>query len=285
MEYIKVAYNLENCEEFIAELLPTFLGEIGFDSFDESGHLLNAYCPKDLFSIENLRELMSTVPCDITNISFEVSEVEDINWNARWEAESFKPIEINAECCVRPSNIEVEKEYKYDIVVNPTQSFGTGYHETTRMVMNTMMDDVPMKGLQVLDMGCGTAVLSILASGLGAARITAIDIDKWSADNAKENALMNGCNNIDVHLGDASLLEDMVGKFDVVLANINRNILLNDMHRYVGAMKKGGMLVMSGFLIDDYPMIEVKAVELGLSPHLQYEDNKWVCCSFKKEIH
>ncbi len=281
MNYIQISYNLENCEEFIAELLPTFLAEVGFDSFEETTNGLNAYCPKNLFSETEMIATMHNLPCCFNDINYTIEDVEDLNWNETWEKESFRPIQINERCCVRPSGHETEMQYEFDIIVNPTQSFGTGYHETTRMVMNAMFN-TNLNNNNILDMGCGTAVLSILAEKLGAKHITAIDIDRWSADNAKDNAAMNNCNNIEVHLGDADSLSSIPHSFDIVLANINRNILLNDMAKYVQKMNNNAIIIMSGFLVEDYPLIEEKATTLSLSPLHKYEDNNWICCSFLK---
>ncbi len=281
MKYIQIEFHLESCEEFIAELLPAFLGEIGFDSFEETPTGINAFCPKELYSETDMIAVLHNIPCDTKNIHYNISDVEDVNWNTKWEEESFRPIEINQSCCVRPSNHPTENNYQYDIIVNPTQSFGTGYHETTRMVMNAMFN-LDLKDKTVLDMGCGTAVLSILAEKLGAKHITAIDIDKWSADNAVDNAQLNACNNIHIHMGDADSLSSIATKHNIVLANINRNILIRDMDSYVNSMQPNAILIVSGFLTEDYPIVEAKAIELGMKPSQHYEDNTWVAAVFTR---
>jgi ribosomal protein L11 methyltransferase len=206
--------------------------------------------------------------------------VAEKNWNEEWEKNYFKPINVDNKCIIHSTFHTDYPEAEYEIIIDPKMAFGTGHHATTsQMVSGTLGMD--LKGKSVLDMGCGTGVLAMLASMKGAEPILAIDIDSWSYDNTLENMSINNIDNIEVKCGDASLLTE--GEFDVILANINRNILLNDMPTYVARLNKGGELLMSGFYSEDLHLIQNKAKELGLTYAYHKVKDDWTVVNFYKE--
>lgn len=281
MNYIQVTFRTDQVEEFANDLLAAFLGEIGFDSFEENGRGLIGYCPENLFSIDEVKQVINSLPIENPKlIQYRTELIEDKNWNSVWEQNEYQPIEISEECIIHPSNKKPAQSYRYDIIINPVQAFGTGYHETTRLILRKLMR-YDLSGYNVLDMGTGTAILAIMASMRNAKHIVAIDIDEWSKLNAIENVKLNNIENITVELGDASLLCNYQENFDLVLANINRNILLNDMSEYVSTMKSGATLLMSGFYSEGLQIIQEKAAELGLNYVEHITDNNWVVAEFK----
>lgn len=282
MEYVKVTYRTEDVEEWANDLLASMLGEVGFESFEETSRGIIGYCPAPSFDEEAMKQIVTELPiADASSIAYRIETIADQNWNAVWEQNGYEPIEISSECIVHASNKEISREYKYDIIINPVQSFGSGYHETTRMILNYLLDmDIDDKA--VLDMGCGTGVLGILACLRGAGSLVAVDIDEWSWRNAIENIEANDIEGAEVVLGDASQLTDFPNCFDIVLANINRNILLNDMEAYVGTMADNAQLIMSGFYLDDLEMIRQKAESLGLHYINHKTDNDWTAVRFQR---
>jgi ribosomal protein L11 methyltransferase len=205
--------------------------------------------------------------------------IPDQNWNEAWEKNYFKPVVIGGECMIRaPFHTEFPNA-KYEIIIEPNMAFGTGNHETTATIVESILQN-DLTGKTILDMGCGTGILSILASMKGAKHITAIDIDKWSYEGTKENAKLNNIKNIDIFLGDAQLLNHQ--KFDLIFANIHKNVLLNDMEAYYKVLNQGGNLIMSGFYLEDIPDIKAKAESIGLTDNGFVEKNTWVAHSFKK---
>ena len=282
MDYIKVTFRTEDVEEWANDLLASMLGEVGFESFEETSRGIVSYCPAPSFDEEAMKQIVTELPiADASSIAYRIETIADQNWNAVWEQNGYEPIEISSECIVHASNKEISREYKYDIIINPVQSFGSGYHETTRMILNYLLDmDIDDKA--VLDMGCGTGVLGILACLRGAGSLVAVDIDEWSWRNAIENIEANDIEGAEVVLGDASQLADFPNCFDIVLANINRNILLNDMEAYVGTMTDNAQLIMSGFYLDDLEMIRQKAESLGLHYLDHKTDNDWTAVRFQR---
>ena len=229
-----------------------------------------------------LKQIVAELPIDDASmIAYRIETIADQNWNAVWEQNGYEPIEITSECIIHASNKEVSQEYKYDIIINPVQSFGSGYHETTRMILTYLLE-MEIDDKAVLDMGCGTGVLGILACLRGAGSLVAIDIDEWSWRNAIENIEANDIEGAEVVLGDASQLNDYPECFDIVLANINRNILLNDMEAYVATMTDNAQLIMSGFYLDDLEMIRQKAESLGLRYIDHRTDNDWTAVRFQR---
>ena len=282
MDYVKVTFRTEDVEEWANDLLASMLGEVGFESFEETSRGIIGYCPAPAFDEAAMKQIVVELPiADASMIAYRIETIADQNWNAVWEQNGYEPIEITSECIIHASNKEISQDYKYDIIINPVQSFGSGYHETTRMILTYLLEmDITDKA--VLDMGCGTGVLGILACLRGAGSLVAIDIDEWSWRNAIENIEANDIEGAEVVLGDASLLTDYPTCFDIVLANINRNILLADLEAYVSTMTPDSYIIMSGFYLDDLAMIQSKAESLGLRYIDHRTDNDWTAVRFQK---
>ena len=278
MDYKKITFRLQDAEDFMTDLLAATLGDIGFESFEETTQGIIGYCPASSFDEIAMKIAIDELTIKV-NYTYRIEHIADQNWNTTWEENSFEPIEIDNRCVIHSSQKSINKQFIYDIVINPKQAFGTGTHETTQMMLTFLIEN-NIEGKRVLDMGCGTGVLSIMASLRGAKSIEAIDIDHWSKENTEENNHLNARNNITVKLGDANLLSTQI--FDLILANINRNILLNDMDKYVQVLVPNGKLVMSGFYKNDFPLIQQKAESLGLT-HISYsENNEWSLGCFEK---
>jgi ribosomal protein L11 methyltransferase len=261
-------------KELGSEILIAELGELPFESFVETDFGVTAYIQKSLWH-EGLLDDLFVLQSNEFTASYTVEEIEQINWNEAWE-KNFEPIDVDGICHIR-APFHPKTEAQFDIVIEPKMSFGTGHHETTHMMIQHLLEmDVP--GKATLDMGCGTAILAILASMKGADPIDAIDIDNWCYLNSIENAERNHINNIKVYEGDASMLVNQ--KYDLIIANINRNILLNDMSRYVACMNPNSTLLLSGFYDEDIPAIDACCTELGLTYVKKFERNKWVSLKY-----
>ena len=258
------------------DMLVTMLAEIGFDSFMDESKTLKAYCSADCrddLAVENL--LLDPAFVDIQLLN--VEEMPDKDWNELWET-SYQPVVVNERCRVRAPFHESDPSFEFDLVIEPKMSFGTANHETTAQIIQLMLE-TDFRGKEVLDMGSGTAVLAILAKKLGAARTVAIDNDEWAYRNAFTNIELNGISDIEIILGDALAIK---GEFDVVLANINRNILLRDMRYYVDAMKPNAHIFFSGFYSEDLESIKAEAKRLGLKYCRHLSRNNWVAAEFVK---
>ncbi|MBR4468917.1 MAG: 50S ribosomal protein L11 methyltransferase [Bacteroidales bacterium] len=258
------------------DMLTTMLAEIGFDSFMDEDYALKAYCStdsRDDMAVENL--LLDPAFADLRLLK--VDEMPDKDWNELWEA-SYQPVVVNERCRVRAPFHEPDPSFEFDMVIEPKMSFGTANHETTAQIIQLMLE-TDFQGKEVLDMGSGTAVLAIMAKKLGAGHTVAIDNDEWAYRNAFTNVDLNGVSGIDIVLGDALSIQ---GQYDVVLANINRNILLRDMHYYVEAMKPGAHIFFSGFYTEDLESIKVEAERLGLHYERHLTRNNWVAAEFVK---
>ncbi|MEG1026772.1 MAG: 50S ribosomal protein L11 methyltransferase [Flavobacterium sp.] len=277
-KYIAYHFNIEPKEPG-AEILLAELGELAFDSFVETEEGLSAYIQEH----DNTTDLLNDVYI-LNNPEFKVSyqteEIEQVNWNEEWE-KNFEPINVDDLCYVRAPFHE-EKNVRYEIVIEPKMSFGTGHHETTFMMMKHLLN-IDVTDMEVLDMGCGTAILAILALMKGAKHADAIDIDNWCYLNSIENAERNNITNIDVYEGDADLLADKTNKYDLVIANINRNILLNDMEAYAKTLKTGGIILFSGFYTEDIAAIEEAANQQNMFLDYQLERNNWASLKFIKK--
>ncbi len=271
MEYTKLNCILTPDNELARELLVAELGSIGFESFVETQELLEAYIPSKDFAPDLLASAQFQ-ESKFFHFQYSFEVIADQNWNEIWEKNYFEPLLIENQCLIRAPFHETYPNARYEIVINPRMAFGTGNHETTHLMIKAMLE-IDLKEMMVLDMGCGSGILSILASMKGATEITAIDIDEWSYNNTIENAALNNTKNILVSLGDASLLSNQ--QFDMVLANIQRNILLQDMPAYRKVMKTDGILVMSGFYEADLIAIHEKAAELGMKLGSTYERSGW----------
>ena len=258
------------------DMLTTMLAEIGFDSFMDDAMGLKAYCSadnRDDLAVENL--LLEPSFSDIRLLK--VEEMPDKDWNELWEA-SYQPVVVNDRCRVRAPFHEPNPSFEFDLVIEPKMSFGTANHETTAQIIQLMLE-TDFQGKTVLDMGSGTAILASLAKKLGATHTVAIDNDEWAYRNAFTNTELNGVSDIEIILGDASSIQ---GSFDVVLANINRNILLRDMHLYVAAMRPDAHIFFSGFYTEDLESIKAEAERLGLHYCRHLSRNNWVAAEFVK---
>jgi ribosomal protein L11 methyltransferase len=257
-----------------ADILIAQLGEVGFESFVYTDKGVTGYIQKPDYDQTQL-EAIQILSSSEFKITFSQSEIDQVNWNEEWE-KNFDPIEVDGTCMVR-APFHAKRNVKYEIIIEPKMSFGTGHHETTFMMLQYILEN-DFNNKTVLDMGCGTSVLAILSEMRGAAKIDAIDIDAWCVENSKENIERNNCRNISVRLGDAQDIP--VGKYDIVIANINRNILLKDMAVYKNALGANGTLYLSGFYLEDLPIIKECCNMLGF----HYVDNKiknnWIAAKF-----
>ncbi|WP_417195504.1 50S ribosomal protein L11 methyltransferase [Bizionia sp.] len=259
------------------EILIAELGYAGFESFVETETGVTAYIQKDEWRSDILEDIQ-ILDSDEFEITFEFNEIEQVNWNAEWER-NFNPIIVDDVCAVRAPFHE-KFDTKYDIIIEPKMSFGTGHHETTHMmIQHILKNDFTDK--TVLDMGCGTGVLAILAEMKGAKKLEAIDIDNWCYLNSVENVERNNCHKISVYEGDVSLLKNKA--YDIIIANINRNILLQDIPEYATCLNAKGLLFLSGFYFDDIPVIEELCNKMNLKRVDTLQRNDWVALKFEKE--
>ena len=278
MDYLEFLFFYDTQNSFIGDLLAAELAEIGFESFLEDEQGLKAYIPVEKWNEEALKEKLASFPF-ASGITCSQTYVKGQNWNEEWEKNYFQPIIIGGDCVIHSTFHKNIPDVKYDIVIDPKMSFGTGHHETTSLMLEEILK-VDLEGKSLLDMGCGTAVLAILAAKRGANPVLAIDIEEWAYNNSLENIAMNNEPQIEVRWGGAELLK---GKFfDVILANINRNILLEDMHRYAACMKPGSRLYMSGFYKEDISVIDEEAQKHGLKQLSFNEKNRWVVVRYQK---
>ncbi|CEN34872.1 50S ribosomal protein L11 methyltransferase [Capnocytophaga cynodegmi] len=259
-----------------SEILVAELAELGFESFVDSENGILAYIQENLW-YKNILDDVYILQSAKFKISYTLKTIEQINWNEEWER-NFSPIVVDDICTIRAPFHEVPNT-TYDIIIEPKMSFGTGHHETTYMMLQFLLN-TDLQEKKVLDMGCGTSVLAIMAEKRGAESVTAIDVDDWCVQNSVENIERNHCKNISVKLGDASLLDNE--NFDVVIANINRNILLSDIPQYAKTLPSEGTLLLSGFYESDIPVITNKCNENDLKLVEKLERNQWVALKFKK---
>ncbi|MBK9358634.1 MAG: 50S ribosomal protein L11 methyltransferase [Bacteroidales bacterium] len=276
MEYTELKCSLPEGDSVYAELIMARLGELGFESFEETGEGLLAYIPSSEFdpAILNNPDLWP----EGIDVEYTWAVIPEQNWNAVWE-ENFEPVTLAGRCHIRAPFHPVIPGIEYEIIIEPKMSFGTAHHETTALMIEYLLEE-PVEGLTVLDMGSGTGVLAILAAMRGATDITAIDNDEWAYRNAIENVERNKSRGISVYLGDAGLLNNDK-KFDFIIANINRNILLKDIEVYCKSLEKGGTLLMSGFYFEDIAAISDAAALSGLTYQGHKERNKWVAVCYK----
>jgi ribosomal protein L11 methyltransferase len=256
------------------EILIAELGYAGFESFVETDEGVTAYIQKDEWNAHILEDIQ-ILTSDEFEISFKFEDIEQTNWNEEWE-KNFNPIIVDDKCSVRAPFHE-KPNTEFDIIIEPKMSFGTGHHETTHMMIQHILKN-NFENKSVLDMGCGTGVLAILAEMKGAKPIDAIDYDNWCYLNSLENVERNNCNQITVIEGDANVLTNQ--KYDIIIANINRNILLNDMSTYVKCLNSNGMIFLSGFYNEDIPLIAEECNKNGLTFVESLEKNNWVALKF-----
>lgn len=276
MEYIKLDCRIQPDTEINREILVAELGNIGYESFTETDELVAAYIPATDFSDNSLLHLF---PVGFSRFQFSwISEIiPDQNWNEVWEKNYFQPLMIADRCLIRAPFHTEYPNAEYEIVIEPGMAFGTGNHETTSLMISLILEQ-DLLGKSVLDMGCGTGILSILASMRGACSVTGVDIDSWATKSAADNAAYNSVSNLEVIQGGADAIPE--NKFDIIYANIQRNILLNDMPKYCNVLKSGGELIMSGFYMEDIEPIKVRATTLGLQFMRFTENDNWVAVVF-----
>ena len=282
MVYTEVNFIIEPFSEAVCDALIAELGTIGYDGFSYTDKGFSAYIPAKNFNRQAISNLQLIVFfSENYRISFTEQEIAAQDWNKTWE-DNFSPIVVDNRIQVRAGFHTPIPDIEYEIIIEPKMSFGTGHHSTTVLMLRTILKRAnEIKGKRVLDMGCGTGILSIMAAKAGAREVTGIDIDDWAFNNAMENISNNQLNNITIKIGDASLLEKE-NNFDMILANINRNILLNDMEQYIQKLSPDGYLIMSGFYLQDLPLIQEKASSLSLNFKEYDEEKQWVAATFYK---
>ncbi len=303
MKYFEVLFSLNPYSTDACDVLAALAGEAGFETFMETENGLTGYVQQALFDESALKEALEDFPFEEVSISYEIQEAEDRDWNEQWEQEGFEPIEIRGKKDDGRGIIihdgrhlpETISEQDITIEIDAKLAFGTGTHETTRMVCATLnsilrsgpdiknYDSGPDPSIKkVLDCGTGTGILAICALKLGAQKAVGYDIDEWSVDNARHNAVINGVDErFTSLLGDVTILKEMEDRFDLIMANINRNILLADMPIMHQKMVLGARLILSGFYTADIPMLTEKAKSLGMTLVSQKEDHDWACLVFK----
>lgn len=286
MKYLVAEFKIE-CQDgmiqIARDLLTDALGEAGFETFEDTEEGINGYVQESLFDENAMNDVISNFMLPDVTINANIQEAEYKNWNEEWEESGFERININDSITIYDARHDDGNGIAsgISIGIETKQAFGTGTHETTRMIVSTLLN-IDLKGKRVLDCGCGTGILGIAASKLGASEVVGYDIDEWSSENAIHNAELNGVGNMKVMLGDASVLKSVEGKFDVVLANINRNILLADMPAFVSVMADDSLLILSGFYASDVDLLIEKASSLGLSKIDSKSDSEWTCLVLKK---
>ncbi|MBR4065984.1 MAG: 50S ribosomal protein L11 methyltransferase [Bacteroidaceae bacterium] len=279
-DYTKVKFTVTPNEEIATDVLAALLAEVGFESFVPEEEGMSAYVPQPLYNGESIAAVVAEFPIEGFTITYESEFIEGEDWNAQWEKNYFKPIVLGEDCVIHSTFHTDVPKARYDILIDPKMAFGTGYHQTTCHMLRAILAS-DMTGKSVLDMGCGTALLAILARKHGATDVVAIDIDEFAYENAKENILLNGTPDIEVRLGGAEAIKEN-DSFDYVIANINRNILLMDMANYVRCMHSGSQIFISGFYIEDMEILKEEAARHGLR-YLDYaEDDRWAMMRFIK---
>ena len=283
MKYFEVKFTLSPYSTDASDVLSALAGEAGFESFEETSDGLLGYVQQSLFSEETLQEILADFPFEGVTVTYNIREAEDRDWNEAWEQEGFEPIVIPPSIVIHDGRHLPEINSEVSIEIDARQAFGTGTHETTRMICSETIQYA--RGARILDCGTGTGILSICALKLGAQEAVGYDIDEWSVDNARHNAVINGVDDrFTSLLGDATILNKVEGMFDLVLANINRNILLNDLPSFRQKMAPGARLILSGFYTADAPLLIEKAATLSLTLEKQKADNDWACLIFTPAV-
>ena len=285
MKYFKVDFSISSPDELIQEsrdILSALAGEAGFETFEDTDEGVTGYVQQSLFDKPLLEQLLQDFPLPDCHITFSVAEADDCDWNEAWEQEGFQPIQVDDRCVIHDGRHLPEGHFPLTIEIDAHLAFGTGTHETTRMMVSAILAQ-DLKGCRVLDCGTGTGILAIAALKHGAERAVGYDIDEWSVDNARHNAVLN---HVDERftslLGDATLLRhDIPGTFQLVMANINRNILLHDLPLFCQKLSAGGRLLLSGFYAADIPMLVDAARDNGLQLEDERHDGDWSCLAFR----
>ena len=289
MKYLVAKFKIATSEDLLQvckDLLADSAAEAGFESFEETQEGLEAYVQKELFDKDALDASIADFPIEGTDISYTIEDAEDKDWNEEWEEQGFDPICVDDQVLIydakHPELHPTTSPDHIEIGIEAKLAFGTGNHETTRMIVSTLLN-MNLYKMRVLDCGCGTGILGLVASKLGASEVVGYDIDEWSVENAKHNAQLNGVDNLEVYFGNASVINHISGVFDVVLANINRNILIEDMKSFRGVLNEGGYMILSGFYEEDIPVLLEKAKEFGLYESGRRTDNNWACLVLKNK--
>lgn len=276
MKYFEVDFQLSPLSQDACDILAALTADAGFETFEETQHGIRGYVQQPLLDRQALEDIVNNFPIMGTNIIYTISETEDKDWNEQWEQKGFEPIIVgNNRLAIHDGRHLPSQPADISVEIDARLAFGTGTHETTQMICEWMLD-MPMKDLRVMDAGCGTGILGIVALKLKASHVTAYDIDEWSSDNTRHNAVINRVDSqLSVYCGDASLLDSKTADYDLVLANINRNILLNDMPHFCQIMKQDAKLILSGFYTEDIPLLEARGKELGLTLTGAKNRDKW----------
>lgn len=289
MKYLVAKFKIATSEDLLQvckDLLADSAAEAGFESFEETQEGLEAYVQKELFDKDALDASIADFPIEGTDISYTIEDAEDKDWNEEWEEQGFDPICVDDQVLIydakHPELHPTTSPDHIEIGIEAKLAFGTGNHETTRMIVSTLLN-MNLYKMRVLDCGCGTGILGLVASKLGASEVVGYDIDEWSVENAKHNAQLNGVDNLEVYFGNASVINHISGVFDVVLANINRNILIEDIKSFRGVLNEGGYMILSGFYEEDIPVLLEKAKEFGLYESGRRTDNNWACLVLKNK--
>ena len=293
MKYFEVDFTLTPCTQVAQDLLSALAGEVGFETFEETEKGLTGYVQQSLFDESALQQVLNSFPLEDTRIIYNVREAEDRDWNEQWEQEGFEPIEVKCKTDDGKGKMLVIHDGRHlpsdinhqtaaiMIEIDAHLAFGTGTHETTQMICQTLLER-NMKGKRVLDCGCGTGILGICALKLGAKKCLAYDIDEWSVDNTRHNAVINQVDDkLTVLHGDGSLLDSVKDSYDVVVANINRNILLQDMERFANVITPQQILILSGFYESDIPLIRDKYSSIGFCLLETKKNGDWACLVFQ----
>ncbi len=279
INYLRVSCDVKQLPEYASDLLVYEMGELGFESFETENNEFSAYIKESIFDESKLRQLIDqTKEIYQVYITYLVETIEQKNWNEEWEKNYFQPIVVGNKCLIRSSFHTNLPATQYDIIIDPKMAFGTGHHETTSLMLEWILEE-EIENKSFLDMGCGTAVLAILASMRGANPVWAVDIDEWSYKNAVENSALNNVSLTKIALGGSEVINGQM--FDYIIANINLNVLIENMHTYVMSLNKGGILIMSGFYFEDIAKIEAKATLLGLQQVDYKQKNNWVSVKFR----
>ena len=280
-EYIEVSVKITPYSDENAEIVTAEISELPFESFTAEEPYLKCYIQKELYNQQALKVVLDGVSDYGMEVEFTSNLMPAVNWNAVWESQ-FTPIVVDGKCTIKASFHEGLKKTRYNITIDPKMAFGTGHHQTTYMMCRALLDNEDaVRGKVVMDMGCGTAVLAILAAKMKASQVYGIDIDAVAAISAYDNARLNRVGKvIETYCGDASLLQR--NSYDVLLANINRNILLQDIPTYSVCIRKGGLLFVSGFYLEDMPMIAGVAQNAGLNYVSHDAIDNWCCIKFEK---
>lgn len=281
MKYFEIDFKLE-CNPETADdaraLLADAAGEAGCESFEDTENGLKAFTQMENWNEDVMKKAIEHFIIPGVHITYTVRNADDKDWNQEWEAQGFEPIDIEGKLliCDAKKPVPATTGNTEHVFIDARLAFGTGTHETTRLIISTLLHQ-NLKDKRVIDCGCGTGILGIVAAKYGAKRVIGYDIDEWSVENSRHNAALNGVENMEVYHGDANVLNHISGVFDVVMANINRNILLNDLETFKNVMAKGGLLILSGFYLADIPLLLKHARQLGLEEFGRKQEGDWAC--------